>query len=406
MSLRSHAEAKRWMIVLGALALLALACAVPYHMNGMSTAGASPYWACATPTPEPPGWVEITPEPQGTPFWVTAEPPATATPFYRIGEFYLGQSATISSVQVRLVSSSVFNGYTLATFEVINHGEAETAVPLSGMIFGVDADGVRQVYNAEGQRAAGLPDPVTVETTPIAPGVTFAETLAIAGEHARIGLLTNLFTLGGSGAQPVWFRTAGDPVACPHGEAAWPVPAPRPAGYSYTGALMPAQPDVVGGEVPVQNWVRISTPFGCNIWNGLGSPLCPSDAPWFHAGIDLSAYQGEPIYTPIPGTVYFAGWSTVGYGNLVIVRTDLGGGDYLFMYFAHMMAGPLVAAGDTVRCGQNLGFVGSTGQSTGPHLHWETRRGSDPENSTAATVLSPEDTRVFWPRLCAEAAGQ
>ncbi len=54
------------------LALLALACGAPYKLNGVSTARSGAYWACATPTPEDPGMVEVTPTPAGTPYWVTA----------------------------------------------------------------------------------------------------------------------------------------------------------------------------------------------------------------------------------------------------------------------------------------------------------------------------------------------
>jgi murein DD-endopeptidase MepM/ murein hydrolase activator NlpD len=71
------------------------------------------------------------------------------------------------------------------------------------------------------------------------------------------------------------------------------------------------------------------------------------------------------------------------------------------MYFAHMMEPPLVMAGDQVHCGQNIGFVGSTGHSTGPHLHWETRRGTNADDPTQSYYLvNPEDTRPLWPVLC------
>ncbi len=385
---RRHAGWPLALVVLSALA--ALACGAPYHLNGASTARSAPYWACATPTPRVPDDVLVTPEPAGTPYWATVEPPPTATPYYRLGEFYQGQSVTIDALQIRLLSVAPGNGYTLVRLSVTNHGKASTVVALSQMIFASAPDGETQVYSPAGQGAAGLPDPALVETAGVPPDGTFEETLAVTGQHDLIGLATNLFGLPGGGARAVWFHAGPDPVGCPDGEADWPVPLPRASGYGYLdmGALLPALPDTVVGPVPLENYIYVSQGYSAA-----------------HHGIDLSANSGEPIYTPIAGTVYYAGggWND-GYGNLVIVRAELGDDDYLFMYFAHMESEPLVAAGDTVHCGQHLGYVGSTGHSTGPHLHWEARRGTDGENSRTAEQMNPEETRVFWPSLCGEPA--
>jgi murein DD-endopeptidase MepM/ murein hydrolase activator NlpD len=383
------------------LALAALACA---RTNYVSTSGAPPYWACATSTPVPPDEYLVTPTPYGPPQWATTEPEPTATPFYRIGEFYAGQNATVGALQVRLVSLVPQDGYTLSRFVVTNRAGAETAAPLSLMVFGLGPQGQAQGYDPDSQARAELPKASDVEARPIAPGGEMDETLAITGTHTRVGLGVNLLASAGGGGQPLWFNGGADSVPCPNGEAAWPAQAPRPAGYGYTGGPLSApQPDVVGGPVPVANWVRISTPFGCNPWNGEYTGWCPGDAPFYHAGIDLSANLGEPIYTPIAGTVQFAGWNFGGYGYLVIVRAELAEGDYLFMYFGHMMEPPLVLAGDLVHCGQNIGFVGSTGHSTGPHLHWETRRGTNADDPRVSYYLvSPEDTRPLWPVLCRE----
>ena len=86
-----------------------------------------------------------------------------------------------------------------------------------------------------------------------------------------------------------------------------------------------------------------------------------------HTGIDYNASRGDPIAASAAGTVIFVG-PFGGYGNTVII--DHGGG-YTTLY-AHMSSfnvsnGAGVSAGDTV------GFVGSTGVSTGPHLHFEIR---------------------------------
>ena len=80
------------------------------------------------------------------------------------------------------------------------------------------------------------------------------------------------------------------------------------------------------------------------------------------------------IYAADGGTVSFAGWKG-GYGNLVIV--DHGG--FYQTYYAHCSE-ILVSEGDQVYQGQNIALVGSTGNSTGPHLHFEVRYNGEPMN--------------------------
>jgi murein DD-endopeptidase MepM/ murein hydrolase activator NlpD len=93
-----------------------------------------------------------------------------------------------------------------------------------------------------------------------------------------------------------------------------------------------------------------------------------------HAGIDIGAGYGAPIHAAKGGVVIFSGVQS-GYGNCVII--DHGGG--LTTLYGHMSR---IAAGDgaDVDGGQTIGYVGSTGHSTGPHLHFETRIGGSPQN--------------------------
>lgn len=86
-----------------------------------------------------------------------------------------------------------------------------------------------------------------------------------------------------------------------------------------------------------------------------------------HTGIDLSAPVGTPIMVTHSGTVQFAGWNEFGYGILVIVEN----GPFI-TYYAHQSA-VNVRAGDFVRRGTIIGFSGNTGNSSGPHLHYEIR---------------------------------
>jgi murein DD-endopeptidase MepM/ murein hydrolase activator NlpD len=93
-----------------------------------------------------------------------------------------------------------------------------------------------------------------------------------------------------------------------------------------------------------------------------------------HAGIDIGAGTGTPIRASAPGTVIFAGQQS-GYGNVVII--DHGGG--FSTVYAHQSR---IAArdGQSLPRGGLVGYVGSTGHSTGPHLHFETRYGGSPRN--------------------------
>ena len=87
----------------------------------------------------------------------------------------------------------------------------------------------------------------------------------------------------------------------------------------------------------------------------------------FHTGLDLATSTGTPIYASASGTVKFAG-TQGGYGKLVII--DHGNGYQT--YYAHCSA-IYVTAGQNVNQGDNISAVGSTGNSTGPHVHFEIR---------------------------------
>jgi murein DD-endopeptidase MepM/ murein hydrolase activator NlpD len=92
----------------------------------------------------------------------------------------------------------------------------------------------------------------------------------------------------------------------------------------------------------------------------------------YHSGQDISAPKGAPVVAPADGTVTHAGWQS-GYGNLVTV--DHGNG--LSTRYGHLSKVE-VAEGQEVRRGDLLGLVGSTGRSTGPHLHYEVRIHEEP----------------------------
>jgi murein DD-endopeptidase MepM/ murein hydrolase activator NlpD len=94
-----------------------------------------------------------------------------------------------------------------------------------------------------------------------------------------------------------------------------------------------------------------------------------------HPGIDLAGPMGTPIYATADGTVLRAGWNSGGYGNLV----EIDHGKGIATRYGHMSA-ILVSAGQHISRGQQIGRMGSTGRSTGSHLHYEVRIDGRPVN--------------------------
>lgn len=103
--------------------------------------------------------------------------------------------------------------------------------------------------------------------------------------------------------------------------------------------------------------------------SGFGPRRHPVTGKWAqHNGIDLAAPGGTAVYSPVDGVVSFAGRSR-GYGNVIKIRHDLG----FETVYAHLRA-INVEKGARVALGSRIGEVGSTGRSTGNHLHYEVRR--------------------------------
>lgn len=95
---------------------------------------------------------------------------------------------------------------------------------------------------------------------------------------------------------------------------------------------------------------------------------------WGHTGIDIDNRSRPPVFASLEGTVEFNGWLG-GYGNLIILNH----GNGLTTYYAHLDKF-YVSKGQAVAKGAAIGQMGSTGRSTGPHVHFEVRRGGRPIN--------------------------
>jgi murein DD-endopeptidase MepM/ murein hydrolase activator NlpD len=104
----------------------------------------------------------------------------------------------------------------------------------------------------------------------------------------------------------------------------------------------------------------------------------------FHSGLDIKARAGDPIAASYAGVVKFAGWFS-GYGNWVVV--DHGGG--ITTHYAHL-SGFAVEAGLKVSRGTLIGYAGSTGRATSPHLHYEVRIDGNPVDPLEPIALDPE----------------
>jgi murein DD-endopeptidase MepM/ murein hydrolase activator NlpD len=110
----------------------------------------------------------------------------------------------------------------------------------------------------------------------------------------------------------------------------------------------------------------------------------------FHAGIDIGASWGSPVVAAADGEVAAAGWAG-GYGREVQIAHG-GGVVSLYGHMSEIVASP----GSFVHAGQVIGYVGSSGLSTGPHVHFEVRVGGRPVNPLAVRFASTPivDTRL------------
>ena len=141
-------------------------------------------------------------------------------------------------------------------------------------------------------------------------------------------------------------------------------------------AAAASQPQLsfTGFICPLKSYTRISSEYG---WRK--NPV--SGVNKLHAGTDFAAPGGTPIYAAASGYVQVAGWSSGGYGNYVIIyHGKMSDGVAYSTLYGHMRS-VATSAGKYVKQGEIIGYVGSTGNSTGNHLHLEVWRGGSKANA-------------------------
>lgn len=161
-----------------------------------------------------------------------------------------------------------------------------------------------------------------------------------------------------------------------------PVPAEQPtAGYATGDALNPFPADEMAAAAAKARQVEVrrakraaeraqrsSGPMFTPTTHFSYSARFGQPGSWssgHHTGLDFAAASGTPVFSALAGTVVEAGWGGA-YGNHLIVKHANG----VKTLYAHLSSAG-VAVGDKVLRGQRIGAVGSTGNSTGPHLHFE-----------------------------------
>jgi murein DD-endopeptidase MepM/ murein hydrolase activator NlpD len=138
----------------------------------------------------------------------------------------------------------------------------------------------------------------------------------------------------------------------------------------------------LGGGKPATtaDWLRMAAaptmwPVEGPVTGSFGERIDPFNGEGaFHTGVDISTAYGQPVIAPADGMVVFAG-DAGGYGRLVILEHGQG----ISTRFGHL-ANYAIAVGQSVRRGDVIGYVGRSGRSTGPHLHYEVRIHNVPVN--------------------------
>lgn len=400
--------------LLGSLFFLAtLGCGVIGFIENPATLTGPAFWAAATGQPlptvtvllgtttpvvvttTPDGSLPVTTTP-GLPIIGYSTPAALETPYYRLGSFYMNSDVYIggpSGLVFRLIGhetqASPHNEaatYHFLTVRVTNYSSEAVIVPVADVFF------IRRVQQADGSLtgrwlpqnepllARNLPAYETQQLTPIPPDSAREIVMGFVvpnGEITEVGLITD-WNRPVEGGLSIWFYLADDPLG-PFVDAFQPPP-PTPIVLDDDGTFASGgEPGSGTGRWPTTGF--ITRGFGCHeLYTGIdGTGFgCPPERQWFHNGVDIANAQGTPIWSPVDGTMVFAGVNSTGPDCSDIPGSQppheglgnyqrIGGGSTLH-YFGHL-SGFLLVNGP-VSAGQLVAEMGSTGCSTGSHLHW------------------------------------
>lgn len=358
----------------------------------------TPYWVTTTPyviTTTPDGSLPPTTTP-GLPLIGYTTPEPLETPYYRVGTFYMnsdvyvgGPNGLVFRITGHETQPNPNNDeaiYHFITIHVTNYTSEEVVVPTSDVFFirrveqGEALLAGRWVPQNEPLIAAGLPAYETQQLTPIPPDGEREIVLGFVvpnGEVRELGLITD-WNRPVEGGLPVWFYLEDDPLG-PFNDAFQPPP-PTPIVLDDGGTQgSPGDPGDGAGMWPTTGY--ITRGFGCHeLYTGIdGTGFgCPPERQWFHNGVDVANAQGTLIWSPVDGTLVFAGPNSTGpdcshipgsqppHEGLGNYQRVSGGGT--LHYFGHL-SDFLVTSGP-VDAGQIVAEMGSTGCSTGSHLHW------------------------------------
>ena len=379
---------------------------------------ATPYWATTTPglVTSTPVYITTTPEPPrtttpGLPIIGFTTPMPQETAYYRVGEFYLDQDVyitgpgnivyTLRDYYYRPASEREGARYQYFVVEVWNRQPEPALIPVVDVFF-------LRYIESDGQQIGGywtpriepldnheppLPRIDVQELEPVPSGERRTYTIGFMtpmGTASRLGLTTD-WGREVVGGNPVWFRPVQDPGPnAPYTSADNPPP-PTPVIFDDLGTYNPGGSPGDGTPAPagLGLWPTngfVTRGFGCAAsYTGISGAGygCPPELPWFHNGVDIANVEGNAIWSPAAGTVAYAGPNPTGddcsglagsqpphngLGNFQRIQAD-----GLVHYLAHLSAF-LVTSGDVV-AGQQVSAMGSTGCSTGSHLHWIVRQG-------------------------------
>ncbi|MEC5198055.1 murein DD-endopeptidase MepM/ murein hydrolase activator NlpD [Arthrobacter sp. PL16] len=159
-------------------------------------------------------------------------------------------------------------------------------------------------------------------------------------------------------------------------------PAPAPVQPQVAAPVAPVVPQIVAPPAPAPSTpsaFRLNAPVSGQISSGFGwrpTPVGTIDfngsGGYTHTGIDYGVGCGTPLYAPAAGEVWYADSNVLpGAGNRIVISHGVMGGNALATNFYHLTS-YLVSAGQRVSAGQLIGYTGTTGNSTGCHLHFET----------------------------------